>query len=104
MLDRRDAGNVKYTVAVALAATVSAIAIPAEAAVRRCQPFITVTGVHPQSELEARKAALTHWLAVARGHGDGYARWQNADRRTLVCSRSPVLYRLTFPGHRSFTT
>lgn len=59
---------------------------PAQAAVRQCKAPVAASGVHPSSELEAKKAAVDQWIAAARLHGEGFMSWRLAHQRSLTCS------------------
>lgn len=59
----------------------------APAASKQCQPVVIATGGHPQSELEARKAAVLQWIAAAKVYGEGFTRWQLAHQRSLTCQQ-----------------
>ena len=61
---------------------------PARAAVRNCQPVINTTGEDATSQVEARRKAMAGWLAQARKFGEGYTRWQLADKRRTFCAKT----------------
>lgn len=73
---------------IAVAAVLVACPATAIAAVRQCMPTVAASGTHPQSEAEARRIALEQWVVAASIHGEGFTRWQLAERRSLTCSRA----------------
>lgn len=58
---------------------------PSSAAVRKCGDRIESGIVAAATELEAKKAALDQWRAVAAKLGPGYDGWHIAAEKVLKC-------------------
>lgn len=92
---RADAAGRKGLTTLAVAITGSLVwCVPhSEAAVRHCAPRIEAAADDAKSEQAARRKALANWSSQARLIGEGYARWQLAENRTLQCARIPGGFR-----------
>ncbi len=60
---------------------------PAGAAVRRCHDVIVGQSAMAAVEAEARRMAMSDWIAQARNFGEGFVAWRLAIDRDFSCRR-----------------
>ena len=66
-----------------------AVALPSQAAVRKCAEVISSDIMFAATELEAKKKAMEQWHAKVAKLGIGFGAWRISDGRQLKCFPKP---------------